>query len=123
VLFGRHIRKRIRVTPVLRRAVTSTAQQQGWRTRPTDGVDQACLTSPGCLFVRSEAPRFIPGDSHKRKSDSDRAAFRCSSALRDAWASRQGSGDNVAAADSSISALRRRVAGAGVNRAAIRRQR
>src|SRR4051812_6507132 len=52
------------VTPVLRRAVTSTAQQQGWRTRPTDGVDQACLTSPGCLFVRSEAPRFIPGDSH-----------------------------------------------------------
>jgi hypothetical protein len=39
VLFGRLVRKRIRVTLVLRWAVTSTAQQQGWRTRPTDGVD------------------------------------------------------------------------------------
>ena len=76
MLFGRLIRKRIRVTPVLRGAVTSTAQQAGLA-NPPDRWRGLMPPDVTWLLIRPERrARLTLGDSHTNPTTTEHANER-----------------------------------------------
>jgi hypothetical protein len=106
VLFGRLFRELIRVTPVLRRAVTSTAQQAGLA-NPPDGWRG--LSMPDVTWLHSTAAKH-QASSWAITTRANLTMTEQASSVRygllggDAWAWLQVSGDKVAAPECSISA-------------------